>query len=109
MPADPSSLDETREALAREIERRERRRAVGVKLTMLAGALLLGSGVAVYALTGGAASGHASPLALVLIAAGLIVAFPIAALLALLLGPTWPQRQRYIELMRGSIRTPPSA
>ena len=102
---EPGQSTTEREALAREIERRERRRAVGVKLAMLVGALLLAGGLAVYILTGGSASGHTSPLALFLMAAGLLVAFPLAAILALLLGPTWPQRQRHIELARKETST----
>lgn len=89
-----------RETLAREIERRERRRAVGVKLAVLIGALLLVAGLGVYIFTGGSASGHTSPLALLLMATGLLIAFPLTAILALALGPTWPQRQRHIELAR---------
>ena len=97
---EPGQAITEREALACEIERRERRRAVGVKLTVLVGALLLASGLTAYILTGGSASGQTSPLALVLMAAGLLVAFPLAAILALVLGPTWPQRQRHIGLVR---------
>lgn len=89
-----------REALAREIERRERRRAAGVKLAVLSGALFLGAGLVVYLLTGGAASGHTAPLALILLGAGVVLAFPVAAVLALLLGPTWAQRQRHLALTR---------
>ena len=96
----PGQAITEREALAREIEWRERRRAVGVKLSVLVGALLLAAGLTVYILTGASATGQTSPLALLLMAAGLLVAFPLAALLALLLGPTWPQRQRHIELTR---------
>ncbi|HEV2403917.1 MAG TPA: hypothetical protein VGR88_00610 [Ktedonobacterales bacterium] len=73
---------------------------MGVKLALLAGALLVAAGIFVYLAAGGAASGHAAPLALVLLGAGLVVAFPLAALLALLLGPTWAQRQRYVALRR---------
>jgi dipeptide/tripeptide permease len=73
---------------------------VGVKLALLAGALLVAAGILVYLATGGAANGHAAPLALVLLGAGLVVAFPVAALLALLLGPTWAQRQRHLGLSR---------
>ena len=93
--------------LAREIERRERRRAAGVKLAVLVGALLVVSGLLVYTAMGGAASGHTVPLALVLMGAGLVVAFPVAALLALLLGPTWAQRLRYVRLLGREVSPPP--
>lgn len=71
----------------------ERRRAIGVKLCVLTGACLVAAGLATYAI---ASHRGAAPLAtLILLALGLLVAFPLAALLALLLGPTWEQRQQH--------------
>lgn len=78
----------------------ERRRATGVKLCILVGVGLVAAGLAVYALTPHSA---AAPLAaLILLGAGLIVTFPVAALLALLLGPTWRQRQQHWRSLRSS-------
>lgn len=80
----------------------ERRRAVGVKLCVLAGAALCCSGFAVYAVGARSGSGGVGgmdsvgrALALALLAAGLVVAFPVAALAALRLGPTWEQRRQH--------------
>lgn len=77
----------------------ERRRARGVKLCVLAGCCLMAAGLAVYALIPHI---HGTPAAaLVLMGAGLVVAFPLAALLALLLGPTWRQRQQHWQSLHG--------
>lgn len=82
----PPDIDE-------QVRAAERRRALGVKLCVLAGVCLLGAGLALYMLT---PHHTATPtIALVLIGAGLATAFPLAAVLALLLGPTWQQRQRH--------------
>ncbi|HLZ23328.1 MAG TPA: hypothetical protein VKQ30_14515 [Ktedonobacterales bacterium] len=80
----------------------ERRRALGVKLCVLAGVCLVAGGLAVYVVAPhSAVSAHTAPrAALLLIGAGLVVTFPFAALLALLLGPTWRQRQQHWQSLR---------
>jgi hypothetical protein len=95
-PVPPAGVSQR---IARVVERRERRRAWGVKLLVLAGALLVGAGVALYA-AGQGAEGRASPTVLALLGVGLLVAFPGAALAALWLGPTWRQRQEHYQLAR---------
>lgn len=66
---------------------------------MFMGCLLVLAGVV---LAGRAGAGHPTPpLALVLMAVGLVVAFPLAALLALLLGPTWEQRRQHYAYLHG--------
>lgn len=88
----------------------ERRRAAGVRLCVLVGAGLCCAAFVVYAVaarTSGAgdaaAAGGASrapAVALALLGAGLAVAFPLAALAALWLGPTWEQRRQHWRFTR---------
>ncbi|MGH2517567.1 MAG: hypothetical protein ACRDHP_18100 [Ktedonobacterales bacterium] len=87
----PPDIDE-------QVRAAERRRAIGVNLCVLAGVCLVATGLAVYAIT----PHHAvtPTFALVLIGAGLLVTFPLAAVLALLLGPTWQQRQQHWQSLR---------
>jgi|SRR5579872_2873568 len=87
----PPDIDE-------QVRAAERRRAIGVKLCVLAGVCLLAAGLAVYALTPHYTGTPA--IALILIGAGLVVTFPLAALLTLLLGPTWQQRQQHWQSLR---------
>lgn len=92
--------------IAERVRVAERRRAVGVKLCLLAGALLCCASFTVYAAAarsfGGVAgaAGGAPSVALVLLATGLATAFPLAAVAALLLGPTWGQRRQHWRLER---------
>lgn len=82
--------------IAQRVARRERRRARGVKAAVALGSLLILAGVALAA-----GAGQASPpLALALMAVGFCIAFPVAALLALVLGPTWEQRQQHYAWLR---------
>ena len=78
----------------------ERRRAVGVRVCVLVGAALCCAAFVVYAAYmrgggGGGEAGGAPAVMLALLAAGLVVAFPVAALAALRLGPTWEQRRQH--------------
>jgi hypothetical protein len=95
----PRRPDDVPDDIGSRVAQRERMRARGVKLLVLVGALLVGAGVALDRLAG--VGTHAtSPLALGLLAAGLVVAFPCAALGALWLGPSWSERQQHYRLAR---------
>jgi hypothetical protein len=97
--AAPSPPDDVPPDIAERVAQAEHRRARGAKLLAACGALLVGAGVILYA-----AQPHdtapASAAVLCLLGAGFCVAFPVAALAALLLGPTWSQRQQHYRLAR---------
>lgn len=88
------SADELSPTIGERVRAAERRRASSVTRCVLAGACLFVAGLVTYALAPHAASARAPLAVLLLLGAGLTVAFPVAALLALLLGPTWRQRQQ---------------
>lgn len=69
---------------------------------MLVGSLLVLAGVVLVARAGTASGQATPPLALVFMAVGLLVAFPVAAVLALILGPTWEQRQQHYRFLHGA-------
>lgn len=85
--------------IAEQVRNAEKRRGVFVPLCALAGAALLGAGLALYRLAG---SEHShSFAALALMGAGLIVAFVVPALVVLLvIGPKWQQRTQHLQLIR---------
>jgi hypothetical protein len=100
-PPSPSARppDDIPADIAAQVERAERRRAHGVKLLVLIGALLVAAGIVVYAILRHG-TGRASPVVLGLLGAGFCVAFPGAALAALVLGPTWTQREQHYRSVR---------
>jgi len=87
--------------IAGQVRRAERRRGVFVPLCVLAGALILCAGLAIYHI----AADHRQPVqtpavTLGLILAGLLIATLVPALVVLLIiGPTWRQRQQHLALM----------
>jgi hypothetical protein len=88
--------------IAEQVHRAEQRRGVVVPLCVLAGSALLCSGLFLYSGSRHSSSTAQTPAAVILlIAAALVVAFPLPALLVLLvIGPTWRQRQQHLALVR---------
>lgn len=91
--------------IGEQVRAAERRRAIGVQLCVLGGVALSCAAFAVYAagahpLVRASGRNGAVVAALALLATGLLVAFPLAALLALRLGPTWEQRQQHWRYLR---------
>jgi hypothetical protein len=70
------------------IERAEQRRGRAVKSLLLVGSLTFAAGLI------------PSAVGLFLLFAGLLTVFPLAALAAFLVGPTWQQRQDHWRLLR---------
>jgi hypothetical protein len=97
-PLRPDAPDD----IAAQVRRAEQRRGVVVPLCMLAGAALLCSGMFLYIGSRHGASTPQTPVAtILLVVAALLVAFPLPALLVLLvIGPTWRQRQQHLALVR---------
>jgi hypothetical protein len=89
-PAVPSGI-------GADIAHAERRRKRLVLLCLWTGMLVFAAGVLVYSPVG---EGRVSAtLGLCLLALGLLLLFPVAALLALWLGPHWRQRQDHWSLL----------
>jgi hypothetical protein len=84
--------------VAARVERAERRRGVAVKSLLLAGTLIFGAGL-IPSSVAARLGQPPSALALVLLSVGLLLVFPLAALAALLVGPTWQQRQDHWRLL----------
>jgi hypothetical protein len=82
--------------IAEQVRRAEVRRAWAVRLCVLAGALLFAAGCVAYVRD--PRPGGTPIVALTLIGGGLSVAFALAAVLALLVGPNWTQRQQHWRL-----------
>jgi hypothetical protein len=82
--------------IAAQVRTAEQRRGVLVPICALAGAALLGVGLALYRI-----SGPEYTFALASMGAGLLVAFVVPALAVLLvIGPHWRQRIQHLELIR---------
>jgi hypothetical protein len=82
--------------IAAQVERAEKRRSLAVKTCVLVGAAFGLLGIVLAA----QAPGRVIPtFAVIALALGLVIAFPLAALLALWLGPNWTQRQQHWRLL----------
>jgi hypothetical protein len=97
-PLRPDAPDD----IAAQVRRAEQRRGVVVPLCVLAGVVFLCAGLFLYSGSRhGSSTAHTPLAAILLIAAALVVAFPLPALLVLLvIGPSWQQRQQHLALMR---------
>ncbi|HEV2458896.1 MAG TPA: hypothetical protein VGS80_11065 [Ktedonobacterales bacterium] len=97
-PLRPDAPDD----IAAKVRRAEQRRVVVVPLCVLAGSALLCTGLFLYSGSRhGSSTAQTPAAAILLIAAALVVAFPLPALLVLLvIGPTWRQRQQHLALVR---------
>jgi len=96
----PPPRPEVPARVAERVHRAEVTRGIVVPLCVLAGAGLVCAGLAVYrgAPSGG---GARAPLAaLLLLLAGIVVAFAVPALATLRIGPTWEQRQQHWRLQQ---------
>jgi hypothetical protein len=98
-PRSPISAD----VVAR-VERAERRRGRWVKLVLLLGCLTFGVGLIVSAAAARVGHHPVSNLGLALLLVGLLLVFPTSALVALLIGPTWRQRQEHWRLLHSETR-----
>ena len=90
--------------VAARVERAERRRGVAVKSLLLVGSLIFGLGLVLCAVAARLGQHPVSALGLVLLFVGFFTAFPLAALTALLVGPTWQQRQDHWRLLSWETR-----
>jgi hypothetical protein len=89
--------------VAARVEQAERRRGLAVKSLLLAGSLIFGAGLISSSVA--ARVGHpVSALGLLLLSLGLLLVFPLAALAALLVGPSWQQRQDHWRLLNRETR-----
>ncbi len=77
------------------IARAEYRRKQMVRICLGVGIVVFAAGLLLYR---GIGLSPASGASLALLAVGLVVSFPLAALLALLFGPSWRQRQDHWQL-----------
>jgi len=80
-----------------DIARAERRRKRLVLLCLWTGGLIFAAGILVQPPVGGGL--RATPVDLGLLALGLLFLFPVAALIALISGPFWGQRQDHWRLL----------
>jgi hypothetical protein len=97
-PLRPDAPDD----IAAQVRRAEQRRGVVVPLCVLAGVVFLCAGIFLYSGSRhGSSTAQTPAAAILLIAAALVTAFPLPALLVLLvIGPTWRQRQQHLALVR---------
>jgi hypothetical protein len=98
-PRPPISAD-----VAARVERAERRRGRVVKSLLLVGSLTFAAGLIASALATRLGEHSLRALGLVLLLVGLLLVFPVAALAALLVGPTWRQRQDHWQLLHWEAR-----
>jgi hypothetical protein len=80
-----------------DITNAERRRKRLVLLCLWTGLLIFVAGIILQSLVGG--EHRSTPLGLGMLALGMLVLFPVAALLALISGPFWGQRQDHWRLL----------
>jgi hypothetical protein len=92
-PTEAPQRPQAPEDIGERVAAAERRRARAVKRCALSGACLVGAGL-------WAEVAAQRVLGVVLMAAGLLVAFALAAYFAWAFGPTWEQRQQHWAVLR---------